>query len=95
MTLSGSGLQDVARRTAEALVDVSSGYPFTRSLLVYKVSGRVLLLITEDPAEEIITVKAEPPHADALVTQYESIQPGRYLDKEDRKSTRLNSSHWE
>ena len=81
MTLSGSALQDVARQTAEALAEVTSGYPFTRSLLVYKVSGRVFLIITEDPNEEIITVKAEPPHIDALVTRHESIQPGRYLDK--------------
>lgn len=79
--LSGDRLQRAARVTAESLPEVSSGHPFTPHLLVYKVAGHVFLILTEDPDEQIITVKCEPPHADALVREYESVQPGRYLDK--------------
>lgn len=81
MSLSGTELQRLAREAAQALPGVSSGYPFTQHLLVYKVSGHVFLIVTEDPDEQIITVKAEPSHADALVQDHDSIQPGRYLDK--------------
>ncbi|KUL28111.1 cytoplasmic protein [Streptomyces regalis] len=73
-------LQDTARRAALALPGVSHGYPFTPGLDVYKVAGKVFLIVTEDPDEQIITVKCEPEHARAL-ERYASITPGRYLDK--------------
>lgn len=81
MSLSGTKLQRLARGAAQALPGVSKGYPFTEHLLVCKVAGHVFLIVTEDPDEQIITVKAEPPHADALAREHESIQRGRYLDK--------------
>nr|WP_196789417.1 MmcQ/YjbR family DNA-binding protein [Streptomyces caniscabiei] len=64
-----------------ALPDVSHGYPFTPGLDVYKVAGKVFLIVTDDPDEQIITVKCEPEHARALERGHASITPGRYLDK--------------
>lgn len=81
MSLTGPRLQQLAQDTAGALVGTTDGYPFTEHLLVFKVAGHVFLIVTEDPNEPIITVKAEPPHADALIRQHESIQQGRYFDK--------------
>jgi predicted DNA-binding protein (MmcQ/YjbR family) len=77
----GDRLQDTARQAALALPDVSHGYPFTPGLDVYKVAGKVFLIVTDDPAEQIITVKCEPEHARAQERGYASITPGRYLDK--------------
>ncbi|MFG3512703.1 MmcQ/YjbR family DNA-binding protein [Streptomyces bobili] len=81
MSAAGDRLQDTARRAALALPDVSHGYPFTPGLDVYKVAGKVFLIVTDDPDEQIITVKCEPEHARALVHRHVSITPGRYLDK--------------
>lgn len=81
MTMDGAALQHRACDVAAALPGVSDGHPFTRHLLVYKVAGRVFLIVTEDPDEQIITVKAEPQHADGLVREHENVQRGRYLDK--------------
>ncbi|WP_186777408.1 MmcQ/YjbR family DNA-binding protein [Streptomyces salinarius] len=81
MSAAGDRLQDTARRAARALPDVSHTYPFTPQLDVYKVAGKVFLIVTEDPDEQIITVKCEPEHARAHVRGYASIPPGRYLDK--------------
>ncbi|OEV02680.1 MmcQ/YjbR family DNA-binding protein [Streptomyces oceani] len=81
MTISGKRLQDVARSTARKLPGTSSGRPFTEKLHVYKVAGKVFLIVTDDPDEQIITVKAEPDHACALKREHESIVAGRYLDK--------------
>ncbi|MEU1570688.1 MmcQ/YjbR family DNA-binding protein [Streptomyces collinus] len=81
MSAAGDRLQDTARRAALALADVSHGYPFTPGLDVYKVAGKVFLIVTDDPGEQIITVKCEPEHARAHVRGYASITPGRYLDK--------------
>ncbi|MDQ1030980.1 putative DNA-binding protein (MmcQ/YjbR family) [Streptomyces umbrinus] len=81
MTAAGDRLQDTARRAALALPDVSHGYPFTPGLDVYKVAGKVFLIVTDDPDVQIITVKCEPEHARALERGHASITPGRYLDK--------------
>ncbi|MEU3739966.1 MmcQ/YjbR family DNA-binding protein [Streptomyces sp. NPDC032198] len=81
MSAAGDRLQDTARQTALALPDVSHGRPFTPQLDVYKVAGKVFLIVTDDPDEQIITVKCEPERARAHVRAHASITPGRYLDK--------------
>ncbi|CAM5228963.1 MmcQ/YjbR family DNA-binding protein OS=Streptomyces tendae OX=1932 GN=GUR47_09725 PE=4 SV=1 [Streptomyces tendae] len=81
MSAVGDRLQDAARKAALALPDVSHGRPFTPQLDVYKVAGRVFLIVTDDPDEQIITVKCDPEHARAHVRHYASVTPGRYLDK--------------
>ncbi|MET9718610.1 MmcQ/YjbR family DNA-binding protein [Streptomyces rochei] len=81
MSAAGDRLQDTARQTALALSDVSHSRPFTPQLDVYKVAGKVFLIVTDDPDEQIITVKCEPEHARAQVQRHTSITPGRYLDK--------------
>ena len=83
MTLSGEQLQRTARNAATALEHVSTGRPFTPHLEVWKVRDKVFLIVTEDdPDLQIITVKADPHHADALRRDYDTITPGRYLDKQ-------------
>jgi len=77
----GDRLQDTARKAALALPGTDHGYPFTQHLDVYKVAGKVFLIVTDDPDEQIITVKCEPEHARAHVQGHASITPGRYLDK--------------
>lgn len=81
MSAAGDRLQDVARATALALPGTDHGYPFTEHLDVYKVAGKVFLIITDDPDDQIVTVKCEPEHASARERGYASITPGRYLDK--------------
>ncbi|MEU1471121.1 MmcQ/YjbR family DNA-binding protein [Streptomyces sp. NPDC005761] len=81
MSAAGDRLQDTARRAALALPGTDHGYPFTKHLDVYKVAGKVFLIVTDDPDEQIITVKCEPEHARAHVHGHASITPGRYLDK--------------
>ncbi|MGW7067200.1 MmcQ/YjbR family DNA-binding protein [Streptomyces sp. NPDC054855] len=81
MSAAGDRLQDTARQAALALAGVSHGRPFTPALDVYKVAGKVFLIVTDDPDEQIITIKCEPEHAHALERGYPTIAPGRYLDK--------------
>ncbi|MET8991770.1 MmcQ/YjbR family DNA-binding protein [Nonomuraea wenchangensis] len=81
MSAAGDRLQETARRTALALPGVSNGRPFTPQLDVYKVAGKVFLIVTDDPDEQIITVKCDPELARAHMCGYASVTPGRYLDK--------------
>lgn len=83
MTLSGTRLQQIARDTAASLDDVSHGHPFTPHLDVWKVRDRVFLIVTDDdPDLQIITVKVDPHHGDALRRDHETITAGHYLDKQ-------------
>ncbi|WP_220033002.1 MmcQ/YjbR family DNA-binding protein [Curtobacterium sp. MCPF17_046] len=76
-------MQQIARDTAAALPHVSEGRPFTPHLDVWKVRDKVFLIVTEDDPElQIITVKVDPHHADALRRDHDTITPGRYLDKQ-------------
>ena len=82
MSAAGDRLQNAARATALALPGTDHGYPFTEHLNVYKVAGKVFLIVTDAPDDQkIITVKCEPEHARAQERDYTSITPGRYLDK--------------
>ncbi|MFM9608258.1 MmcQ/YjbR family DNA-binding protein [Streptomyces niveiscabiei] len=58
-----------------------SSRPFSPGLEVRKVAGNVFLIVTDDPGERIITVKAEPEHGRRLCAMYATISAGRYLDK--------------
>lgn len=83
MTISGEQLQLHARDTAVSLEDVTSGHPFTAHLEVWKVHGRVFLIVTDDdPRLQIITVKVEPHHGDALRRDFDTITRGRYFSKQ-------------
>jgi hypothetical protein len=76
MPISGEKLQDRARDTALALPGVSHGRPFTEQLDVYKVAGKVFLIVTDDPDERIVTLKAEPEYGRLLQHEHPSITPG-------------------
>ncbi len=39
------------------------------------------MIVTDDPGERIITLKADPDHASALRDHFQSVTAGRYLDK--------------
>jgi predicted DNA-binding protein (MmcQ/YjbR family) len=82
VSLSGEQLQQAARDAAGALAGVGHGRPFTPHLDVWTVAGKVFLIVTDDdPDAQIITVKIDPHHSEALRRDHESIAPGRYLDK--------------
>lgn len=81
VSLSGPGLEEAANRAARALDRVSEGYPFTDSLLVHKVCGRIFVVVNENPDDPLVTVKVDPEDADAFVRQHESIGRARYFDK--------------
>ncbi len=78
MPFSGEQLQDTAR----ALPGVSHGRPFTEKLDVYRVVGRVFLIVTDDPDDLIVTLMAEPEYRRLLQHRHPSITPGHYLDKQ-------------
>lgn len=79
--LSRRELQPFARRLAATLPGVTHGRPFVEKLDVYKVVDKVFLVITDDPAEPVITLKTRPQDSAALCDRYISITPGSYFSK--------------
>ena len=83
VTLSGEQLQQHARDTAVSLADVTAGHPFTPHLEVWKVHDKVFLIVTDDdPDRQIVTLKVDPHHGDALRRDFDTITIGQYLDKQ-------------
>ncbi|MEV6283924.1 MmcQ/YjbR family DNA-binding protein [Kribbella sp. NPDC051770] len=48
---------------------------------LYKVGGKIFLMMTDLPGRPVVVVKAEPEHAEALRAQYADITPGYHMDK--------------
>ena len=83
MSHGGPDVRQIAAEVADRLPGTSSSYPFTKHLRVWKVTGKVFLIVTEDDPElEIITVKVDPDLGAALRHEYATISRGRYFHKE-------------
>jgi predicted DNA-binding protein (MmcQ/YjbR family) len=48
---------------------------------LYKVRGKVFLLMTDLPGHPVVILKADPDHAAALREQHSDITPGYHMDK--------------
>ncbi|WP_261858312.1 MmcQ/YjbR family DNA-binding protein [Photobacterium sanguinicancri] len=59
--------------------DVSS--PFGPDALVYKVKGKMYALVSQNEDIARVTVKCKPEDGEVLVSQFDSISPGYYMNK--------------
>ena len=73
--MDGAQLLELAMRTAAGLPAVTHEHPFGPEYEVFKVAGKVFLLVTEAPGEAVVTLKCEPEHSTALQQQYEDASP--------------------
>lgn len=79
--MSGDQLQAWARVRADELPGAGLEHPFGPEWDVYKVRGRVFLLLTALDGQEIVTLKAAPFDALALREEYDEITPGYHMNK--------------
>lgn len=61
--------------------DVTEGYPFGESVLVFKVSGKIFMLMSMDDDILTINLKCDPELAIELRERYESVTPGYHMNK--------------
>lgn len=76
-----SELLRAARERAEELPGAELEYPFGPDWEVFKVRGKVFLLMTEHAGEPIATVKSTPEDSEALRRQFDTITPGYHMNK--------------
>lgn len=79
--MKGSPLQDLAREVAEELPSSTMGHPFGPEYEVFKVRGKVFMLLTEVPGDPVVVFKAEPRDSEALRQSHDDITPGYHMNK--------------
>ncbi len=60
---------------------ITEEFPFGEDVLVYKVNGKIFLLIRLNIHPLTMNLKCDPVRALELREQYESIQPGYHMNK--------------
>jgi len=58
-----------------------SSYPFGPEALVFKVMGKMFALVSQKEKPPRVTLKCAPADAEVLVSEFESIIPGYYMNK--------------
>ena len=79
--MNGSTLQMFAAECAEGLPGTRLEHPFGPDWEVFKVGGKVFMLMTEVPGRPVVILKADPDEAHALREQYSHITPGYHMNK--------------
>jgi predicted DNA-binding protein (MmcQ/YjbR family) len=74
-------LQRRAAARAEELPGAGLEHPFGPEWDVWKVRGKVFLLLAEVGGVPVVTVKAAPEDAVALRGQHDDVTPGYHMDK--------------
>ncbi len=61
--------------------NVEEGFPFGETTLVFKVAGKIFLLLGLDAVPLQFNAKCDPDHALELREQYDCIIPGYHMNK--------------
>ena len=79
--MNGSTLQKTAAGCAEELPGARLEHPFGPDWEVFKVRGKVFMLMTEVPGRPVVILKADPAEALALREHNSHITPGYHMNK--------------
>ncbi|MDO4898289.1 MAG: MmcQ/YjbR family DNA-binding protein [Rothia sp. (in: high G+C Gram-positive bacteria)] len=74
-------LQEQAREAAAELPGAELTYPFGEEWDVYKVRGKVFMLLTEVTGQPMVILKVDPAESQLLQQTYEGIVPGYHMNK--------------
>ncbi|MFI6334363.1 MmcQ/YjbR family DNA-binding protein [Streptomyces sp. NPDC050535] len=79
--MDGKTLQETAQERARSLPVVTLEYPFGPAWEVFKVHGKVFMLMTEVPGRPVVILKSDPEEAEALRASHADITPGYHMNK--------------
>ena len=92
---------DVIREYCLAKPDVEETLPFGPNVLVYKVKGKVFLLLSLDADPLRFNVKCDPERALELRERFDYVQPGYHMNKKhwntvvlDGRATTVQVREW-
>lgn len=70
--------------------DVTEGFPFGETALVFKVQGKMFLLLPLEGDERFVLLKCDPETAVELRERYDSVNPGYHMNKKHWNSLYLD-----
>ncbi|MCT9138892.1 MmcQ/YjbR family DNA-binding protein [Streptomyces violarus] len=79
--MNGPALQTFAAECTEELPGAQLEHPFGPDWEVFKVRGKVFMLMTEVPGHPVVILKADPCEAHALREHSSHITPGYQMNK--------------
>ena len=79
--MNGTTLQKHAQSRADELPGANLEHPFGPDWEVYKVRGKVFMLLTAATGEPIVILKAAPADGEALRSAHADITPGYHMNK--------------
>jgi len=71
---------------------ISEEFPFDEYALVFKVNGKIFILISTNDFPVTINLKCEPERAIELREQYLSVEPGYHMNKKHWNTVTLDGS---
>src|ERR1700742_3620859 len=72
---------ETLREYCLAKKEVAEGFPFGETVLVFKVKGKIFLLVSLDQPTLQFNVKCEPEKAIEWREQFAAVQPGYHMNK--------------
>jgi predicted DNA-binding protein (MmcQ/YjbR family) len=81
---------DLIRTTALSLPHTTEGFPFDQRTLVFKIGGKMFLLIDID-SQDAVTLKSKPDQILALLESYDWISRGFHMNKNHWITLRLDT----
>lgn len=79
--MEGTKLQHVAREMADELPGSTMSHAFGPEYEVYKVRGKVFMLMTDVPGKPVVVLKTDPEESQALRQSHRDITPGYHMNK--------------
>lgn len=81
---------EIIRKYCLKKKSVTESFPFGESTLVFKVSGKIFLLLALDSAPLQFNVKCDPELAENYREEYSSVIPAYHMNKKHWNSVLLN-----
>lgn len=83
---------EILRNYCLSFENVTEEFPFGNDTLVFKVSGKIFLLVSLNDIPLQFNVKCNPEKAIELREAYDSIQPGYHMNKKHWNTIILDNS---
>ncbi len=73
-------------------VDCEESFPFGPDTLVFKVLGKIFLLLSLESSPVSFNVKCDPDKAEELREQYDCVKPGYHMNKKHWNTVTVDGS---
>jgi len=84
--------EDIRKYCLKKRGKITEGFPFGEEVLVFKVNGKVFLLLMIDDRPLSMNLKCDPELAIELRERYESVRPGYHMNKKHWNTVTLDGS---